>query len=117
MSKLSSDELKQKENQVGYLLVVHCKEHLTVLIAQRAKLSRDLLQVPEEEYFVEGEVQSQLFDVNNGNGGTEEDAAAREEKLAQEKEEGLKAEKEKREEAMKRIEAKEAERKKEEEGK
>ena len=117
MSKLSSDELKQKENQVGYLLVVHCKEHLTVLIAQRAKLSRDLLQVPEEEYFVEGEVQSQLFDVNNGSGGTEEDVAAREEKLAQEKEEGLKAEKEKREEAMKRIEAKEAERKKEEEGK
>ena len=82
------------------------------------KLLRTLLQVPEEEYFVEGEDQSQLFHVNDGNGGvTEEDAAAREEKLAQEKEEGLKAEKEKREEAMKRIEAKEAERKKEEEGK
>jgi len=88
MSKLSQDELKQKENQV-----------------------------PEEEYFAEGDGQSHFFDVNDGNGVTEEDAAAREEKLAQEKEEGLKAEKEKREEAMKRIEAKEAERKKEEEGK
>ena len=75
------------------------------------------MQVPEEEYCVEGEDQSQFFDVNNGSRGTEEDAAARDEKLAQEKEEGLKAEKEKREEAIKRIEAKEAEQKKEEEGK
>ena len=82
-----------------------------------AKFDLDhLLQVPEEEYFAEGDGQSHFFDVNDGNGVTEEDAAAREEKLAQEKEEGLKAEKEKREEAMKRIEAKEAERKKEEEG-
>merc|ERR1712212_1002132 len=78
MSKLSPDELKQKENQV-----------------------------PEEEYFVEGEDQSQLFDASSaGNEVTEEDAAAREEELAKEKEEGLKAEKE---EAMRKIEAKEAE--------
>jgi len=88
MSKLSPDEIKQRENQV-----------------------------PEEEYLVDGEDHSQFFDVSDGNGKTEEDAAVREEKLAQEKEEGLKAEKEKREEAMKRIEAKEAERKKDEEGK
>jgi len=88
MSKLSSDELKQKENQV-----------------------------PEEEYFVDGEDQSQLFDASSaGNEGIEEeDAAAREEELAKEKEEGLKAEKEKREEAMRKIEAKEAEMKKAEE--
>jgi len=90
MSKLSPDELKQKENQV-----------------------------PEGEYFVEGEDQSQLFDASSaGNEVTEEeDAAAREEELAKEKEEGLKAEKEKREEAMRKIEAKEAEMKKAEEGK
>ena len=106
MSKLSPDELKQKENQVSFKFILN-----------HANLLRALLQVPEEEYFVEGEDQSPLFLVNDGNGVTEEDAAAREEKLAQEKEEGLKAEKEKREEAMKRIEAKEAERKKEKEEK
>merc|ERR1712192_239031 len=92
MSKLSQDELKQKENQVP----------------------------EEEEYFVEGEDQSQLvFDVNRASNEeevTEEDAAAKEEELAREKEEGLKAEKEKGEEAMRKIEAKEAEmRRKEEE--
>ena len=66
------------------------------------------MQVPEEEYFVEGEDQSHLFDASSaGNEVTEEeDAAAREEELAKEKEEGLKAEKEKREEAMRKIEAK-----------
>ena len=112
MSKLSPDELKQKENQV-------CQIQTTLKSMRACNL-----QVPEErEYFVEGEEQSQLdFDVNSASNDvvvTEEYAAAREEELAKEKEEGLKAEKEKREEAMRKIEAKEAEmrKKEEEEGK
>ena len=70
------------------------------------------MQVPEDEYFEEEQNQSQGFLVENSVWETKENAAEAEEKLAKEKEEELKAEKEKREEALKRIEAKEAERRK-----
>ena len=75
------------------------------------------MQVPEDEYFEEEQNQSQGFLVKNSVWETKENAAEAEEKLAKEKEEELKAEKEKREEALKRIEAKEAEKRTEEEEK
>jgi len=84
MKKLSEEELKKKANQV-----------------------------PEDEYFEGEQNQSEGYSVENSFGQTGENAAEAEEKLAKEKEEELKAEKEKREEALKRIEAKEAERRKE----
>ena len=71
------------------------------------------MQVPEDEYFEGEQNQSEGYSVENSVWETKENAAEAEEKLAKEKEEELKAEKEKREEALKRIEAKEAERRKE----
>ena len=71
------------------------------------------MQVPEDEYFEGEQNQSEGYSVENSFEETGENAAEAEEKLAKEKEEELKAEKEKREEALKRIEAKEAERRKE----
>jgi len=88
MKKLSEEELKKKANQV-----------------------------PEDDYFEEEQNPSEGYSVENSVWETKENAAEAEEKLAKEKEEELKAEKEKREEALKRIEAKEAERRKEEEEK
>ena len=102
MKKLSEEELKKKANQVNL---------------GKCHLLKVSMQVPEDEYFEEEQNQSEGFAVENSFGEPEENAAEAEEKLAKEKEEELNAEKEKREEALKRIEAKEAERRKEEEEK